>query len=87
VPGSPPGPAREPQGGSTITLAIRTPEARRPIFRLFPEEPSAPRVYSPPPRLAEKEGRGKRKRAYTDRKKAVKDGGMDESQHRRLHGP
>jgi hypothetical protein len=47
--GTPLGPAGESQGGLTITLTIRTPEARRPIFRLFPEETSAPpRVYSPP---------------------------------------
>ena len=76
---TPPRPARESQGGITITLAHRPSleqpqhlpprlEASRPapIFRLFPEEPSLPPASTASPRLEER-GRGKRKRVHTDR--------------------
>jgi len=61
--------AGESQGGTTIILAIRTPEAirrapprRAPAWRLFlaeeelPEEPTAPPASTAPPRLAQTEG-------------------------------
>jgi hypothetical protein len=92
IPGTPPRLIGESQDGSTIILAYRpSPEQpRRPpplrpkapvIFRLFPEEPALPPASTAPPRL-EEEGRGKRKRAHTDRyKDAVEQGDLDESQH------
>jgi hypothetical protein len=91
---TPPRLAGESQGGSTIILAHRpSPEQprRRPeapaIFRLFPKEPALPPASTAPPRL-EEEGRGKRKRAYTDRyKDAVEQGYLDESQHGKAGRP
>jgi hypothetical protein len=87
VPNTPPGVVGESQGGTSITLAIRTPEALRraaptpTMFRLFPEEPSAPPASTAPPRLATEEGRGKRKRAHTRKyQQAVEDGDLDQSQ-------
>jgi hypothetical protein len=66
--------AGESQGDTSITLAIRTPEATRrvpPPWRLFPaeeelaEDPSAPSASIAPPKLAG-DGEGlKRKRPYT----------------------
>jgi hypothetical protein len=66
------------QGGSSVALAIRSPEglpraspARSPItvdpvtFRLSQEDPYAPPASTAPPRLVESEGRLKRKRAPT----------------------
>ena len=79
------------QGGTSITLAIRSPEApqRCPsTFRLFPEEPSAPPASTAPPRLATEEGRGKRKRTHTNTyKQSVEDGELDESQHGKAARP
>jgi hypothetical protein len=89
VPDTPPRLVGESQGGTSTTLAIRSPEApRRPTppqgtFRLFPEEPTAPPASTAPPRL-EEQGRGKRKRAPTKKyQDAVKDGLLDESRHRK----
>ena len=60
-----------------ITLAIRPPEAPPPLFRApsppelmtvsrsFPEGPFVPPASTAPPRLADDEGRPKRKRAPT----------------------
>jgi hypothetical protein len=95
---TPPRLIRESQGGSTIILTHRpSPEQpRRPpplrpkapaIFRLFPEEPALPPASTAPPRLKEG-GRGKRKRAHTDRyKDAVEQGDLDESQHGKAGRP
>jgi hypothetical protein len=101
VPSTPPRAIRESQGGTTIILAIRTPEALRrapppaealplppPVWRLLPEEPSAPPASTAPPRLAGEEGRGKRKRVYTLKKAmSVQQGDMDESQTSKLQKP
>jgi hypothetical protein len=89
--GTPPRLIGESQGGSTIILAHRpSPEQpRRPpaIFRLFPKEPALPPASTAPPRL-EEGGRGKRKRAHTDRyKDAVEQGDLDESQHGKAGRP
>jgi hypothetical protein len=75
---TPPRPSGEFQGGPSIALAIRSPEgpprappARSPIivdpitFRLSPEDPYVPPASTAPPRLAENDGRPKRKRAPT----------------------
>jgi hypothetical protein len=98
IPGTPPRLIGESQGGSTIILAHRpSPEQPRrapplrpeapAIFRLFPEEPALPPASTAPPRL-EEEGRGKRKRAHTDRyKDAVEQGDLDESQHGKAGRP
>jgi hypothetical protein len=87
VPGTPPRPVGESQGGTTITVALRpSPEQARhipppptasPFFRLFPEEPAS----TAPARL-EEEGRGKRRRLHTNRYEISKaQGDIDESQH------
>ena len=64
-----------------VPLPIRSPEALRsgpsPIFRLFPaeDEASVPPASTAPARLAEDQGRGKRKRASTAKyEQSVKDG-------------
>jgi hypothetical protein len=72
---TPPRPGDEFQGGPAVALAIRSPEgpppARSPItvdpvtFQLSQEDPYAPPASTAPPRLAESEGRPKRKRAPT----------------------
>jgi hypothetical protein len=88
--------AGESQGGTSITLAIRTPEATRrvppprraPAWRLFPaeeelvEDPSAPPASIAPPKLAG-DGEGlKRKRPHTAKyAKSVAQGDIKESQH------
>jgi hypothetical protein len=85
--GTLPRPTGESQGDNTITLAHRpSPEQPRqpaPIYRLFPEEPEDPDLppaSTAPPRL-EEGGRGKRKRAHTDKyRDAVAQGDLDESQ-------
>jgi hypothetical protein len=73
------------QGGTSIALAIRSPEAPQrpiPLFRLFSEEFSGPPASTAPPRLQADEGRGKRKRTHTNAyKQSVEDGELDESQH------
>jgi hypothetical protein len=98
VPESPPGLAGESQGGTTITLAIRSPEQSRqrpltrgplaagtPILRLFPAELSAPPASTAPSRLAGEAVGPKRKRQHTERYvKAVEDGELDESQHAKI---
>jgi hypothetical protein len=90
--------AGESQGGTSITLAIRSPEqpqqrplvrrplaAGPPIFRLFPAEPSAPPASTAPSRLADEAIGPKRKRQHTERYvKAVEDGELDESQHAKI---
>ena len=90
--------AGESQGGTSITLAIRSPEQPRqrplvrgplaagpPIFRLFPAEPSTPPASTAPSRLADEAIRPKRKRQHTERYvKAVEDGELDESQHAKI---
>jgi hypothetical protein len=91
---TPPRLAGESQGGPTIILAHRpSPEQPRrrpeapPIFRLFPKEPALPPASTAPPHL-EEGGRGKRKRAHTDRyKDAVEQGDLDESQHGKAGRP
>jgi hypothetical protein len=91
---TPPRSIGESQGGTSITLAIRSPETPRqvvppqrgqpigpPIFRLFPAEPIAPPASTAPSRL-EEQGRGKRKREHTKKyQDAMEDGLLDESQH------
>ena len=75
---TPPRPDDEFQGGPSAALAIRSPEGpprapptQSPItvdpvtFRLSQEDPYAPPASTAPPRLAESEGRPKRKRAPT----------------------
>jgi hypothetical protein len=93
---SPLGLAGESQGGTSITLAIRSPEqpqqrplvrgplaAGPPIFRLFP--PSAPPASTAPSRLAEEAVGPKRKRQHTERyEESVEDGELDESQHGKI---
>jgi rhodanese-related sulfurtransferase len=92
---------RESQGGNTIILAIRTPEALRrahppaealplppPVWRLLPKELSAPPASTAPPRLAGEEGRGKRRRVYTLKKAiSVQQGDINESQTSKLQKP
>jgi hypothetical protein len=68
VPGTPP---------RQVPLPIRSPEAQPTlVFCLFPEEETfMPTASTAPPRLAEEEGRGKRKRALTAKyQQSVKDG-------------
>jgi hypothetical protein len=91
---TPPRPAGESQGGTTISLALRpSPEQsrRRPAvpapFQLFPRDdeeefnPALLPASTAPPRL-EEEGRVKRRRVHTNRyKDAVAQGDLDESQH------
>src|SRR2546421_2919473 len=85
---TPPRLAGESQGGTTISLALRSsPEQPRhmpgpaPFSRLFSEDPALPPASTAPPRLDE-DGRGKRKRVHTDKyKKGVAQGDIDESQH------
>ena len=98
VPESPPGLAGESQGGTSITLAIRSPEqpqkrplmrgplaAGPPIFRLFRAEPSAPPASTAPSRLAEEAVGPKRKRQHTEKyMESVEDGELDESQHAKI---
>jgi hypothetical protein len=95
---SPPGLRGESQGGTSITLAIRSPEqpqqrplirgplaAGPPIFRLFPAEPSAPPASTAPLRLAEEAVGPKRKRKHTEKyDKSVEDGELDESQYAKI---
>lgn len=88
--------AGESQGGTTITLAIRSPEQPQqrprgplatgpPIFRLFPAEPSAPPASTAPSRLDEEAVGPKRKRQHTERyEKSVEDGEIDESQYAKI---
>jgi hypothetical protein len=101
VPNSPPRPVGESQGVTSISLAIRSPKAPprappprgsiatgRPIFRLPREDLVAPPASTAPPRLAESEGRLKRKRAHTHRyEEGVASGDIDESQHGALGRP
>jgi hypothetical protein len=94
---TPPRPARESQGRTTMTLAHRlSPDQARQalpqpssLFRLFPvesEEPALPP--STAPARLEEGGRGKRKRAHTDRyNAAVSQGDLDESQHGKAGRP
>jgi hypothetical protein len=57
------------------------------FFRLFPEEVALPPASTAPPRL-EEGGRGKRKRAHTERyNEAVGAGDLDESQHGKADRP
>jgi hypothetical protein len=89
---TPSGPMGESQGGISITLEIpikSTPEAirRAPqkttgplMWRLFPEELSAPPASTVPSRLEIR--RGKRKRLHIiTYKESVESGDIDESQH------
>jgi hypothetical protein len=51
------------------------------FFRLFPEEPDLPPSSTAPPRL-EEGGRGKRKRAHTERyQQGVEQGDIERSHH------
>ena len=91
VPGTPPRPVGESQGGTTMTLAVRpSPEQARRIHlrplvlaassfvRLFPEVPPA----STAPARLEEEGRGKRRRLHTDRYEVSKaQGDINELQY------
>lgn len=87
---TPPRAVGESQGGTSIILAIRSPEAPQrapPMFRLFPEEPSAPPASTAPPALGV-EGRVKRKRTHTIAyKQAIEDGELDESQQGKADRP
>jgi len=94
---TPPRPAGESQGGTTISLALRpSPEQPRQVpprpiapvfFRLFPEDSAIPPASTAPPRL-EEGGRSKRQRMHTDRyKDAVAQGDLDESQHGKAGRP
>ena len=67
----------ESQGGTSISLALRTPEGIRrasPLVQAQPttgislNEPYAPPASTAPPKLSGTEGLGKRKRAYTQKK-------------------
>jgi hypothetical protein len=65
----------------SVTHKIRSPEVLRSrpstVFRLFPaeDEASVPPASTAPPRLAEDQGRGKRKRASTAKyQQSVEDG-------------
>jgi hypothetical protein len=88
---TPPRPAGESQGDTTMTLAHRpSPKQPRqqpaPFYHLFPEEPedsALPPPSTAPPCLEEgvPEGLGKRKRPHTARyKQGVEQGDIDESQ-------
>jgi hypothetical protein len=94
---TPPRPAGESQGGTSMTLAHRpSPEQARQaplqstsFFRPFSDEPEelALPPSTAPPRL-EAGARPKRKREHTDRyKKAVAQGDLDESQHGKAGRP
>ena len=91
---TPPRAVGESQGGTSITLAIRSPEAPPPartgprIWRLFSEEPIAPPASTAPPKLATEEDRGKRKRTHNMvYKESVEDGELDKSQHGKAGRP
>ena len=94
VPATPPR-AYESQGGTTIILAVRTPERLRPGPDLRPTIITSPETdpswqlaaSTAPPRLRQDEGRLKRKRVITNRyREAREDGeiqsiGLSQSQH------
>ena len=98
---TPPRPIGESQGGTSISLALRTPEGIRrvpppvqarptnhPISGISLDEPYAPPASTAPPKLSGTEGLGKRKRAYTEKKtKSVAQGDMVESQYSKLYRP
>ena len=98
APETPQGLAGESQGGTSITLAIRSLEQprQRPlirgslaagisIFRQFSAEPFAPPASTAPSRLTEEVFGPKRKRQHTERyNKSVEDGELDESQHAKI---
>ena len=71
---TPPKAIGESPGATSISLAIRTPEASRrasPPLQVQPslsKEPSTLPASTAPPRLIKEEGRGKRKRGYSEKK-------------------
>ena len=85
VPDTPPpsqGLAAESQGGSTITLAIRTPERPRQTTQLRPGPSPAPFAFLPPSSTAPPtlgDGVGKRKRTMTDRYREGREEGLNPS--------
>ena len=94
MPATPPR-AYESQGGTTIILAVRTPERLRPGPDLRPTTITSPETdpswqlaaSTAPPRLGQDKGRLKRKRVITNRyREAREDGeiqsiGLSQSQH------